>query len=91
MFRSVVLLSATALFILFINVTDASAITQWSRKYKVQCSLCHTVVPRINYYGERFMRNGYQMPDTQDGDETGKIHSGNVVVDDHPVSYRARI
>jgi hypothetical protein len=91
MFRATVSLSATALFILFINVTDASAITQWSRKYEIQCSLCHTVVPRINYYGERFMRNGYQMPDTQDGDETGKTQSGNVVVDELGNYFGVRI
>lgn len=60
---------------------EAGAVSQWSRKYEVACSLCHTVVPRINYYGERFMRNGYQLPDTQDGDEAGKKVEGRAVID----------
>ncbi len=47
-------------------VNDAGktfAVSQWSRKYKTACSTCHTAIPRLNYYGERFMRNGFQDPD----------------------------
>src|SRR3990172_8155644 len=50
----------------FVGAPEAGAVSQWSRKYQVACAVCHTVVPRINYYGERFMRNGYQLPDTRD-------------------------
>lgn len=53
-------------------VTEAQATAQWTRKYGISCSVCHTVFPRLNYTGEQFMRNGYQMPETQDGDEIGK-------------------
>ena len=41
----------------------AYAVSQWARKYKTPCSTCHTVIPRLNFYGERFMRNGFQDPD----------------------------
>jgi hypothetical protein len=55
-------------------VAPASATAQWSRKYKLSCQTCHSAFPRLNYYGQRFMRNGYQDPDNMvpDGDETGK-------------------
>lgn len=56
----------------------AEATSQWSRKYGVGCTTCHTVAfPRLNYYGERFMRNGYQDLGTEDGDVTGKQAVGD--------------
>ena len=36
---------------------NAYAVAQWSRKYKTSCTTCHTSFPRLNYYGERFMKN----------------------------------
>lgn len=54
-------------------VQDASAVSQWSRKYKVECNTCHIAFPRLNYFGVQFMRNGFQWPgEPPDGDETGK-------------------
>ncbi len=54
--------------------SNASATAQWARKYQTSCQTCHTQFPRLNYYGERFMRNGYQDPDDEnaDGDTLGK-------------------
>ena len=52
---------------------DAEALAQWARKYGVKCSHCHTVFPRLNFFGEQFMRNAYQWPgEPPDGDKTGK-------------------
>jgi hypothetical protein len=53
-------------------VRQAGAVTQFSRKYGTDCTTCHTAFPRLNHYGERFMQNGYQIPDTEDGDDVGK-------------------
>jgi hypothetical protein len=51
----------------------AGATSQWTRKYGVGCTTCHTnAFPRLNYYGEQFQRNGYQDLGTEDGDEAGK-------------------
>ncbi|MBI4211762.1 MAG: hypothetical protein HY540_03910 [Deltaproteobacteria bacterium] len=50
--------------------TDAQALSQFARKYNVNCQTCHTAFPRLTYFGEQFKRNAYQMPETQDGDET---------------------
>lgn len=57
------------LFLIF-SVTlpnTASATSQWARKYGVSCTLCHQGFPRLNSFGEAFMRNGYQMPGEEDG------------------------
>ena len=51
----------------------ADAVSQFARKYKVECSACHTAFPRLNLFGEQFMRNGFQWPgDKPDGDKIGK-------------------
>jgi hypothetical protein len=61
---------------------DAGAVSQFTRKYNEPCSTCHNVFPRLNYYGERFLRNGYQKPDSEegDGDKTGKKKVGDELV-----------
>jgi hypothetical protein len=60
-----------AAFLAFPETADALA--QFSRKYKVECSTCHTVFPRLNAFGEEFMFNGFQWPgDKPDGDKVGK-------------------
>ena len=56
--------------LVFIVPDSAYATSQWTRKYDVSCQSCHTAFPRLNYFGERFMRNGYQMPEGMDGNET---------------------
>lgn len=33
------------------------------RDYKLTCSSCHTQPPKLNAYGEEFVRNGYSIPD----------------------------
>jgi len=52
------------------------ATSQWARKYKAECSLCHQGFPRLNSFGEEFMRNGYQVPGDMDGAITGKTKIG---------------
>ncbi len=47
---------------------EAGAVSQFSREYGEPCSTCHSIFPRLNYYGERFLRNGYQNPDEAEGD-----------------------
>lgn len=79
---------AAAIFIFFLfNITfylkTAEATSQWARKYKTGCTTCHTVFPRLNYYGDRFLRNGYQDPDDAkaDGDRMKKRINPNLVMD----------
>ena len=52
---------------------NAWATSAFARKYGLACNTCHTVAfPRLNYYGEKFMRNGFQIPGGQDGSTKGK-------------------
>ena len=61
----------------------AHATSQWTRKYGVGCVTCHsTAFPRLNYYGERFMRNGYQLPGSEDGDTTKSAVGDRLFIDD---------
>lgn len=39
-----------------------SAQPSWARKYKAECSLCHTTYPRLNRTGYEFKRLGYRLP-----------------------------
>jgi hypothetical protein len=61
---------------------EAGAVSQFSRKYSEPCSTCHSIFPRVNYYGERYLRNGYQKPDSEegDGDRIGKKQIGDELV-----------
>ena len=58
-------------FLVLVFAEPLFATAQWSRKYKTPCTTCHTVFPRLNWYGEQFKWNGYQDPDQDeaDGDE----------------------
>ncbi len=69
--------------LLLLLPSDAGAVSQWARKYKVDCTVCHTAFPRLNHFGERFMRNGFQWPDEEpDGDTEGKEKiSDNLFID----------
>lgn len=60
------------------DYNELEATSQWARKYGTQCTTCHTAFPRLNYYGEEFMRNGYQIPGDRDGDETNKEDLGDL-------------
>ncbi len=70
----VVLLCVVLTFLVAMLAPTALATSQWSRKYGVSCRTCHSAFPRLNAYGQRFMRNGYQDPDAgePDGDKLGK-------------------
>ncbi|MDP1678385.1 MAG: hypothetical protein Q8L88_16125 [Bacteroidota bacterium] len=47
---------ATALF-----SSSANATSQWARKTGMNCNACHTVFPRLNSFGDEYLRNGYQL------------------------------
>ncbi|MCM2279519.1 MAG: hypothetical protein NDJ89_15695 [Oligoflexia bacterium] len=65
-----------------LNSNSAFAVSQWTRKYKTSCTTCHTMFPRLNYYGEKFKMNGYQDMTTEepDGSTAGKKSYGNTVI-----------
>ena len=64
------------------GVHEAHAVSQFTRKYNMSCTACHTAFPRLTPFAERFKANGYQMPDSEDGDEVGKTRSSDSLVID---------
>jgi len=53
------------IFIPFV-ATDASAITAWARKYKQDCSTCHTgPMYKLTPLGAEFLRRGHRMADDE--------------------------
>jgi hypothetical protein len=42
-------------------VASGEPIPTFARKYKVSCSLCHTVAPKLSAFGEEFAGNGFRM------------------------------
>jgi hypothetical protein len=58
------LLLATVFFICSAN--DAHAIPAFARKYGLRCSACHEAWPMLNYFGQKFKDNGYQLMNDRD-------------------------
>ncbi len=49
---------------------EAGAIPVFSRKYGVNCTMCHSSYPRLNDFGARFRANGYRMPGLTSSEKT---------------------
>ena len=54
----------------------AQAMPAWSRKYKSDCSLCHTTYPRLNRVGYEFKRLGYRFKWEVEGSRTTETSEG---------------
>lgn len=68
------------------SVQDAEAVPAFARKYEANCALCHSNMPRLSPFGQKFKENGYQMPGSSDGGTQAKRvfegEQGPVTVDD---------
>ncbi|MBI2915680.1 MAG: hypothetical protein HYY07_02335 [Elusimicrobia bacterium] len=69
------------------GINEAQAVAQFSRKFGMNCNTCHTVFPRLTYFGEKFMRNGFQIPGSEDGDDVGKTKSSDKLFFDQLGNY----
>jgi len=47
-------------------VNDAHALPAFARKYGLRCSACHEAWPMLNYFGQKFKDNGYQLMNDRD-------------------------
>ena len=56
----------------------SEAMPAWARKYKSDCSLCHSTYPRLNRVGYEFKRLGYRFKWEVEADRTSKTSGGNV-------------
>jgi hypothetical protein len=64
---SSVLAAAFALIFLILGASQpASAIPAFARKYGLRCSACHESWPMLNFFGQKFKDNGYQLMNDRD-------------------------
>src|ERR1700678_4474347 len=62
-----VLAAAFALAFLILGASQkASAIPAFARKYGLRCSACHESWPMLNFFGQKFKNNGYQLMNDRD-------------------------
>jgi hypothetical protein len=62
-----VLVAAFALACLILCASQpASAFPAFARKYGLRCSACHESWPMLNYFGQKFKDNGYQLMNDHD-------------------------
>jgi hypothetical protein len=48
------------------NAPSAHALPAFARKYGLRCSACHESWPMLNYFGQKFKDNGYQLMNDRD-------------------------
>jgi hypothetical protein len=64
---SSILVAAFALVFLIVGASpSASALPAFARKYGLRCSACHESWPMLNYFGQKFKDNGYQLMNDRD-------------------------
>jgi hypothetical protein len=64
---SSVLAAAFALVFLILGASQsASALPAFARKYGLRCSACHESWPMLNFFGQKFKDNGYQLMNDRD-------------------------
>ncbi|MGA9390501.1 MAG: hypothetical protein WBV69_08655 [Candidatus Sulfotelmatobacter sp.] len=62
-------LSAGSLILISLVLTcsqPANALPAFARKYGLRCSACHESWPMLNYFGQKFKDNGYQLMNDRD-------------------------
>jgi hypothetical protein len=62
-FGSLVLVVAT---VMLTCSQPANALPAFARKYGLRCSACHESWPMLNYFGQKFKDNGYQLMNDRD-------------------------
>lgn len=53
-------------FLTLISTQNANALPAFARKYGLRCSACHESWPMLNYFGQKFKDNGYQIMNDRD-------------------------
>ena len=62
-------LFSLTLILMFVALTcsqRANALPAFARKYGLRCSACHESWPMLNYFGQKFKDNGYQLMNDRD-------------------------
>src|SRR5271168_1994929 len=53
-------------FLILSSSQNANALPAFARKYGLRCSACHESWPMLNYFGQKFKDNGYQLMNDHD-------------------------
>lgn len=69
-FPVLVLAAGTCAFLLAAAAVPAGAVPVFARKYGFDCTMCHSNFPRLNDFGSRYRRNGYQIPGGENDEKT---------------------
>lgn len=78
MFKKIMLVASLVIFVgCFMVPTPSEAIPAFARKYNVDCSMCHTIVPKLNRTGYEFRLAGYRMPDQIGQDASANFRLGD--------------
>ena len=65
-FRKVVVSGLLLVLLSTCFVDRAHALPAFARKYGLRCSACHEAWPMLNYFGQKFKDNGYQLMNDRD-------------------------
>ena len=58
--------AVVTIFIILSTSQPANALPAFARKYGLRCSACHESWPMLNYFGQKFKDNGYQLMNDRD-------------------------
>jgi hypothetical protein len=64
--RHVVVATVALIFVVLSGSQDAHALPAFARKYGLRCSACHESWPMLNFFGQKFKDNGYQLMNDRD-------------------------
>jgi hypothetical protein len=63
---SILTFALIAVFLVLSTSQPANALPAFARKYGLRCSACHESWPMLNYFGQKFKDNGYQLMNDRD-------------------------
>ncbi len=65
-FQSLLTTVLVMVFLVLSSSQRANALPAFARKYGLRCSACHESWPMLNYFGQKFKDNGYQLMNDKD-------------------------
>src|ERR1700722_1636366 len=64
--RNLLTAALILIFVVLSGSQNANALPAFARKYGLRCSACHESWPMLNYFGQKFKDNGYQLMNDRD-------------------------
>jgi len=64
--RNLLTVALVLVFLALSSSQQANALPAFARKYGLRCSACHESWPMLNYFGQKFKDNGYQLMNDRD-------------------------